>query len=190
MTPSEVKLAIRRTVGVEEYLYHRCPALGCTATNVTTRHARHCTRTGHPTRVHHGLRRALAAQLRRVGALPREEDPTPFTNSPAVRHGTGAYAMDITLASGELRLGGLQELLLRASLMDLAVADPHAPCHLHRATGSSATTDGHAAAVAAARKVSHYSGTFDPNYYTLRPMPVETFGRRSQDAEAFFWRDG
>jgi hypothetical protein len=50
LTPTEVRSALRRALGREDYLCPSCPTRGCTATDVDTRHARHCMKTGSATR--------------------------------------------------------------------------------------------------------------------------------------------
>jgi len=174
LLPSETRMALWRAVGIEHALQAPCPMRSCGAMDVTTRHARHCMRSGNVTRLHHSIRDTLQRQLKWVGVLAEREDPTYFT--------VGGLSMDLTVAAGDLRQGGVDSLVTHAALLDITVADPHAPCNV---TGS-ALQDGSAAASAADRKTNHYRNTFDCASSTLWPMALESYGRWGQPAEQFF----
>jgi hypothetical protein len=175
MGPMEYKLALQRAVGAESFCAEVCPLAGCAATQVNTRHARHCIGMGQRTRVHNGLRDALSAVLSANGVAHTVEDDTCFV-APGRE-----LRMDLTTLPGAFRLSGDVRLLARGALLDLTVADPHSHLHHH-----SDTVDGASAAAAAARKLDHtYRGTFSRASYTLWPLAVETYGRWGTAAEEF-----
>jgi len=171
--PKECQLALQRAVGLEHSLQSDCPMRSCGARDVSTRHARHCRRSGHITRNHHALRDTLQRLLRWVGVLSTPEDPTFFF---------GRHAMDLTVVAGELRQGGVAGLVTHAALLDVTTTDPHAPYNMPH----SALRDGASAAAAAERKLNHYRGTFNRASAKLWPLAVEAYGRWGEPAEEFF----
>jgi hypothetical protein len=178
LTPTEVRSALRRALGREDYLCPSCPTPGCRSTDVDSRHARHCMQTGSATRQHHSMRDALARLLHSIRVVASEEDSTPFTETRQLR------SMDLVMPANELHHSSVTLLHTRAALIDMTIADPQSITALTAPLlASSPVTDGAAAAAAADRKVRHYSGSFRQTSYKLWPMAVETFGRWGEDAE-------
>ena len=172
----ECQLALRRAVGVETPLHSDCPHRTCPARSVDTRHARYCVRSGYVVRRHNSLRDTLQRLLQTSGIPVAVEDASYFTQT------ARGFRMDLTMAAGELRHGGVPDLSTHAALLDITCGDPHAPHNLL----NSAMADGATAAAAASIKINHHSGSFSPASAKLWPLAVESYGRWGVEALTFF----
>jgi hypothetical protein len=174
-SPPECRLALRRSLGIEEHFCARCPFPSCRAECVCdARHARRCRAIGY-TFVHNRVRDALASRLTAYGVRHVKEDPTPFLS-----HADRTLRMDIATIAGAFALSGNQRLLTHGALLDVTVGDP-LTCLRYNAHAR----DGVTATRAQDRKVVHYRGQFDSASYNLWPLAVETYGRWGADGEVF-----
>ena len=162
-----------RFPGMEEPLAARCPC--CEATDVNTRHARICHRSGAQVSQHQPLVHALFRTFKRLSIRHQVESGAPFNADRNLR-------MEIVIERGGLRDATLPEYRNKAIRLDVTHADPQARVHMR---GGSADRDGSAATTSEARKRNHYARvgqvSFDERSHKLVNLAVESFGRLGKE---------
>lgn len=178
---NEFTLAIRRAVGVEEFLAQGCPRChrnrdGC---SITTVHARTCHRDGAQVNMHEPLKYAISQALNDVRVRHDVESGAPFT-------GNRNLSMDVVVRPGAMRNASSPTFRHKGILLDVTHADPQAQVHLRN---GSAASDGIAALTSEARKRQHYARpgqvSFDERSFKLTTLAVESFGRLGEEGYDF-----
>ena len=179
--PKEFTYALRRALGIEEFLASGCPRChrGREQEGITTLHARTCHRDGAQVNMHEPLKFASSKALNGMGVRHDLESGAPFT-------GERNLSMDIVIRPGTLSNASSSEYRNKGILLDVTHADLQAQVHLRN---GSATSDGTAAQASEARKRQHYARpghvSFDERSFKHTTLAVESFGRLGEEGYEF-----
>ncbi|CAN0301499.1 unnamed protein product, partial [Scytosiphon promiscuus] len=173
----EFTLALKRSVGLEEYLAPGCPRCyrNRDSCGISKMHAHSCPRDGAQVNMHETLKYAMSRALNGISVKHDVESGASFT-------GERNLSMDIVIRRGALRNAPCSVYRNKGMLLDVTHAAPRAQVQVRN---DSATRDETAAQISDARKRQHDARpghvSFDERSFNLTTLAVESFGRLEEE---------